>query len=129
MVVVKSLNSYTEILRDLRGCGSLALPVAVVPDFVKFCNRLQVFPCGGAVVLVLVVVVGCCPAVGAFSPSGSRRTPCRTAPGVQGYTIGPWVNPHELATLNGLPSCPAGFNRTTRTNDPNELGERFQPNE
>ena len=48
MIVVKSLNAYVEILRDLRGCGSLALPVAVVPDFVKFCNRLQVFPCGGA---------------------------------------------------------------------------------
>ena len=48
MVVVKSVSSYVEILRDLRGCGSLALPVAVVPDFVKFCNRLQVYPCGGA---------------------------------------------------------------------------------
>ena len=48
MVVVKSISSYVEILRDLRGCGSLALPVAVVPDFVKFCNRLQVFPYGGA---------------------------------------------------------------------------------
>lgn len=50
MEIVKSVSSYVEILRDLRGCGSLALPVAVVPDFVKFCNRLQVFPCGGAVV-------------------------------------------------------------------------------
>ena len=48
ITVVKSLNSYVEILRDLRGCGSLALPVAVVPDFVKFCNRLQVFPLAGA---------------------------------------------------------------------------------
>ena len=48
ITVVKSLNSYVEILRDLRGCGALALPVAVVPDFLKFCNRLQVFPCSGA---------------------------------------------------------------------------------
>lgn len=50
MQVIKSVSSFAEVLRDLRGCGSLALPVAVVPDFVKFCNRLQVFPCGGAVV-------------------------------------------------------------------------------
>ena len=48
ITVVKSLNSYVEILRDLRGCGSIALPVSVVPDFVKFCNRLGVYPCGGA---------------------------------------------------------------------------------
>jgi hypothetical protein len=48
MVVVKSLNSYVEILRDLRGCGSLALPVDMVPDFIKFCNRVGVFPLGGA---------------------------------------------------------------------------------
>ena len=46
ITVVKSLNSYVEILRDLRGCGSIALPVSVVPDFVKFCNRLGVYPCG-----------------------------------------------------------------------------------
>lgn len=48
MEIVKSVSSYVEILRDLRGCGSLALPVAVVSDFVKFCNRLQVYPNGGA---------------------------------------------------------------------------------
>jgi hypothetical protein len=48
MEIVKSVSSYVEILRDLRGCGSIALPVSVVPDFVKFCNRLGVYPCGGA---------------------------------------------------------------------------------
>lgn len=46
--VVKSISSFAEVLRDLRGCGSIALPVSVVPDFVEFCNRLQVYPCGGA---------------------------------------------------------------------------------
>ena len=48
MVVVKSISSYVEILRDLRGCGSLALPVAVVPDFIAFCARFGIYPNGGA---------------------------------------------------------------------------------
>ena len=48
MEIVKTVNSYVEILRDLRGCGSLALPVSAVADFVAFCNRLGVYPCGGA---------------------------------------------------------------------------------
>lgn len=48
MQVVKSISSFSEVLRDLRGCGSLALPVAVVPDFIAFCARFGIYPNGGA---------------------------------------------------------------------------------
>lgn len=48
MQVIMSVSSFSEVLRDLRGCGSLALPVAVVPDFIAFCARFGVYPCGGA---------------------------------------------------------------------------------
>jgi hypothetical protein len=48
MQVIVSRSSFAEVLRDLRGCGSLALPVAVVPDFVAFCAQFGVYPCGGA---------------------------------------------------------------------------------
>lgn len=48
MQVIKSVSSFAEVLRDLRGCGSLALPVAVVPDFVAYCASFGVYPNGGA---------------------------------------------------------------------------------
>lgn len=48
MQVIKSISSFAEVLRDLRGCGSLALPVAVVPDFIAFCGRFGIYPNGGA---------------------------------------------------------------------------------
>ena len=48
MQVIVSRSSFAEVLRDLRGCGSLALPVAVVPDFIAFCAGFGVYPCGGA---------------------------------------------------------------------------------
>ena len=48
MQVVLSRSSFAEVLRDLRGCGSLALPVAVVPDFIAFCAGFGVYPNGGA---------------------------------------------------------------------------------
>ena len=48
MQVIKSISSFSEVLRDLRGCGSLALPVAVVPDFIAFCARFGIYPNGGA---------------------------------------------------------------------------------
>ena len=35
-------------MRDLRGCGSLALPVAVVPDFIAFCAKFGIYPNGVA---------------------------------------------------------------------------------
>ena len=48
MQVIKSVSSFAEVLRDLRGCGSLALPVAVIPDFIAFCARFGIYPNGGA---------------------------------------------------------------------------------
>ena len=48
MQVVLSRRSFSEVLRDLRGCGSLALPVSVVPDFIAFCAGFGVYPSGGA---------------------------------------------------------------------------------
>ena len=48
MQVIKSISSFAEVLRDLRGCGSIAVPVAVVPDFMAFCAQVGVYPCGGA---------------------------------------------------------------------------------
>lgn len=51
MLVQKRLSSFNEVLRDLRGCGSLAIPVEVVPAFVDYCNTFAgVYPCGGALV-------------------------------------------------------------------------------
>ena len=48
MQVIKSISSFAEVLRDLSGCGSLALPVAVVPDFIAFCAGFGIYPNGGA---------------------------------------------------------------------------------
>lgn len=49
MLVVKSVPSYNEVLRDLRGCGSIAIPVEMVPGFIDYCTMLHnVAPFGGA---------------------------------------------------------------------------------
>lgn len=43
-----NFSAFNEVLRDLRGAGSLYLPVEVVPAFIEFCNVRGVYPCGGA---------------------------------------------------------------------------------
>lgn len=48
MQVIVSRSSFAEVLRDLRGCGSIAVPVAVVPDFIAFCAGFGIYPNGGA---------------------------------------------------------------------------------
>ena len=51
MFVNTSFRAFSEVLRDLRGAGSVCLPSEVVPAFVSFCNDFGVYPLGGAVVL------------------------------------------------------------------------------
>ena len=47
--VVKSVSSFNEIARDLRGCGSLALPVDIVPAFLDYCEMFtSLRPSAGA---------------------------------------------------------------------------------
>ena len=48
-MVVRS-SAFYEVLRDLRGCGSIAVPVSVYPSFVAYCNSLGYYPASGAVV-------------------------------------------------------------------------------
>lgn len=43
-----SFLAFSEVLRDLRGCGSIALPVSNIPEFINYCNVRGVYPCGGA---------------------------------------------------------------------------------
>lgn len=51
MFVNPTLRSFFEVMRDLRGTGSICMPSEIVPAFVNFCNEYGVYPCGGAVVL------------------------------------------------------------------------------
>lgn len=48
MQVILSRSSFAEVLRDLRGSGSICIPSAVVPDFVAFAASFGVVVCGGA---------------------------------------------------------------------------------
>ena len=50
MQVVLSRSSFAEVLRDLRGCGSIAVPVSVYPSFVAYCNSRGYYPASGSVV-------------------------------------------------------------------------------
>lgn len=43
-----NFSAFHEVLRDLRGTGSINLSIEVVPAFVEFCNMRGVYPCGGA---------------------------------------------------------------------------------
>lgn len=43
-------SAFREVLRDLRGCGSIAVPVSVYPSFVAYCNARGYYPASGAVV-------------------------------------------------------------------------------
>lgn len=43
-------SAFSEVLRDLRGAGSIALPVEVVPAFIAFCNKSGFFPAPGRTV-------------------------------------------------------------------------------
>ena len=47
MQVILSRSSFAEVLRDLRGSGSICIPSAVVPDFVAFAASFGVVVCGG----------------------------------------------------------------------------------
>lgn len=47
--VIKSVPSFNEVARDLRGCGSIAIPVDVVPAFLDYCDLFtDLRPYGGA---------------------------------------------------------------------------------
>ena len=48
MQVILSRSSFNEVLRDLRGSGSICLPSEVIPDFVNYCAGFGVYPSGGA---------------------------------------------------------------------------------
>lgn len=47
MQVILSRSSFNEVLRDLRGSGSICLPSEVIPDFVNYCAGFGVYPSGG----------------------------------------------------------------------------------
>ena len=43
-----NFSAFHEVLRDLRGSGSIYLPVEAVPAFIAYCNVRGVYPLGGA---------------------------------------------------------------------------------
>ena len=50
MQVILSRSSFAEVLRDLRGSGSICIPSAVVPDFIAYCAGFGVYPSGGCLI-------------------------------------------------------------------------------
>ena len=44
-------SAFNEVLRDLRGCGALAIPESVYPSFVAFCNSRGYYPASGSVIV------------------------------------------------------------------------------
>lgn len=49
--VLVSRSSFNEVLRDLRGAGSIAIPVDIVPGFIDSCEMFDgVSPVCGPIV-------------------------------------------------------------------------------
>lgn len=47
-IMYVNFSAFSEVLRDLRGAGSIALPLSAIPEFMEYCNVRGVYPCGGA---------------------------------------------------------------------------------